>query len=383
VQEPPRTAKPRVGVDLRAVVRRPTGIGVYTLALLAELAATERFELVGLVHREPEAAPRLRELGIRVEVEPAPLGVIWQQRVLPQRLARGDLDLLWSPLLTLPRRLPIPGVVTIHDLAVLHVPETLSLKVRWSLLPFLEATVERAAAIVTVSESVAREVAEAWPAAAPRIVAIPNGVEAAFRPASAQEAAATRARLDAPDGYALYAGTLEPRKNVGTLLDAWEQLARERGGDMPPLLLAGPYGWRSRALERRIAALAGAGVRKLGWLEPGELVRTIAAASLFVYPSLYEGFGLPVAEAMACGVAVVCSDRSSLPEVVGDAGLLVDPEDPQALAGAIARLLDEPALGAELGRRGVARAARFTWAESARRLAAVFDRVLGSRGGGA
>lgn len=136
-----RSSRPRIGVDLRALVQRPTGIGVYTLALLRELVALDRFELVGLVHREPEARARLEQLGVEIEIDPAPLGVIWQQLKLPRRLAAGDLDLFWSPLLTLPRRTPIPAVVTVHDLAVLHVPETLSFKVRWSLLPFLGHTV--------------------------------------------------------------------------------------------------------------------------------------------------------------------------------------------------------------------------------------------------
>lgn len=371
-----RSSRPRIGVDLRALVQRPTGIGVYTLALLRELVALDRFELVGLVHREPEARARLEQLGVEIEIDPAPLGVIWQQLKLPRRLAAGDLDLFWSPLLTLPRRTPIPAVVTVHDLAVLHVPETLSFKVRWSLLPFLGHTVERADAVVTVSEAMAREVAHAWPHSAGRIVTIHNGVDPEFRPAQSAEIAATRARLGAPGGYALYAGTLEPRKNLHLLLEAWETLWAEHAGALPPLLLAGPYGWKSRSLEREIAALERCGVRRLGRLERPDLVAAVQAARLFVYPSFYEGFGLPAAEALASGVPVVAADRSSLPEVVGDAGLLIDPEDPHDLAAALARLLFEPGLAAELGRRGVERAARFSWARGAAELAGLFERVL-------
>lgn len=376
-----RSSLPRVGVDLRAVVRRPTGIGVYTLALLRELAALGRFELVGLVHREPEARPELERLGVAVEVEPAPLGVLWQQLRLPRRLAAGDLDLFWSPLLTLPRRLPIPAVVTVHDLAVLHVPETLSLKVRWSLLPFLGHSIERADAVVAISDSTAREILHAWPQAAGRVVTIPNGVDPGFVPAAAEAIAATRSRLGAPGGYLLYAGTLEPRKNLDLLLDAWLELGR--GGEpLPPLLLAGPYGWKSRALERRIAELEPLGVRRLGRLERPDLVAAIQAATLFVFPSFYEGFGLPAAEAMACGVPVVAADRSSLPEVVGDAGLLIDPEDPLQLADALARLLGDGALRAELGRRGIARARRFSWPLGALRLADLFDELIARGGSG-
>ncbi|MCB1008280.1 MAG: glycosyltransferase family 4 protein [Acidobacteria bacterium] len=274
-------------------------------------------------------------------------------------------------------RVGIPAVVTLHDLAAIHVPETLPAKVLWSLLPFLERTVERADAIVAVSHATAEEVATAWPAAAAKMEVIWNGVDAAFRPAPEAEIAATRARLDAPDGYLLYAGTLEPRKNVELLLDAWVALARARGADsLPPLLVAGPYGWKGRGLERRIEAMAELGVRRLGRLERADLVAAIQAATLFVYPSYYEGFGLPPAEAMACGVPVIVADRSSLPEIVGDAGRLVDPDDPDDLAGAIAELLDSPDLAADLGRRGVERAAAFSWASAAERLADLFERVL-------
>jgi glycosyltransferase involved in cell wall biosynthesis len=302
--------------------------------------------------------------------------VIWQQLKLPRRLAAGDLDLFWSPLLTLPRRTPIPAVVTVHDLAILHVPDTLSFKVRWSLLPFLGHTVERAEAVIAVSDATARELAHAWPVAAGRIVTIHNGVDPEFRPAAAEAIAATRERLGAPGGYVLYAGTLEPRKNLDLLLEAWASLHAERAGALPPLLLAGPYGWKSRGLERQIAALEPLGVRRLGRLERADLVAAVQAARLFVYPSFYEGFGLPAAEAMACGVPVIVADRSSLPEVVGDAGLLIDPEDPHDLAAALGRLLSEPDLAAELGRRGVERAALYSWPRGAARLADLFDRVL-------
>ncbi len=370
-----RSSPPRLGVDLRALVHRPTGIGIHTLSLLAELVAQGRARPVGLVHRRLDDPAPLERLGIPVEVQPAPLGVIWQQLMLARRLARGDLDLFWSPLLTLPRRCPLPAVVTIHDLAALHVPETLPAKVRWSLIPFLERTIERASAIVAVSRSTADEIVAAWPAAAAKTEVIWNGVDAEFRPAPPAEVAATRARLGAPGGYVLYAGTLEPRKNLETLLDAWSTLARARD-DLPALLLAGPYGWKSRGLERRVEAMAELGVRRLGRLDRPDLVATMQAASLFVYPSYYEGFGLPPAEAMACGVAVIVSTRSSLPEIVGAAGLQFDADDPEDLAGAIAELLDTPERAAELGRLGLERSRLFSWRIAASRLADLFDRVL-------
>lgn len=359
---------------------RPTGIGIYTEELLAELAARDEFELLGLAHAPLHDPTRLRALGIRLERERAPLGVLWQQWFLPRRLAAGDVDLFWSPLHTLPRRLPVPAVVTVHDLAVLHFPETLTWKIRWSLLPFLEPSLERAARVVTVSQAVAAEIAAAWPRAAAKTEVIWNGVGPEFLPGEPAAIAATRQRLGFPGGYLLYLGTLEPRKNVDLLLDAWLAL-RAEWPEAPPLVLAGPDGWHSAALRQRVAGLANDGVRRLGHLERGELVTVVQAASAFVYPSLYEGFGLPVAEAMACGVPVIGSNRASLPEVIGDAGVTVDADDPLALAGALHRLLTEPGLAARLAERGRERARLFSWRSAAARLSELFRAVLAERRG--
>ena len=331
-----------------------------------------------MAHREPAVAGELRSLGVAVEVQPAPLGVVWQQARLPARLARGDIDLFWSPLLTLPRRTPVPAVVTVHDLAVLHVPETLPWKVRWSLLPFLGSSVERADRLVVGTERVAREIEAAFPAARGKCVVVPHGVDPVFRPADASERRAIRDELGAPGGYLLAVGTLEPRKNLPLLLDAWEQLRAERGEATPPLLLAGPPGWKDEALRRRLAQLAGAGVRHLGRLERPALVRAYQGALGLVYPSIYEGFGLPVAEALACGRAVVVAADGSPAEVAGDAGWTFHAESAEELAAAIERLLaaaDEPEVAARARRR----AERYSWPLAAARLGEIFHAVLAER----
>lgn len=365
-----------VAVDLRALVPAATGIGVYTREMLAALAARGDRRWLGLAHREPQGAGGLRELGIAIEHQPAPLGVIWQQLALPRRLARGDADLLWSPLATLPLRCPLPAVVTVHDLTALLFPETHTLKVRWSLLPFLARSLAAARRVVAVSQATARDLAFHFPEIAPRVRVVGEGVEPAFRPAGEDEVAAIRDELGAPEGYLLYVGTLEPRKSVGALLDAWQALRADDEDATPPLVLAGGRGWGSRALLRRIAALSGHGVVHLGRVERDRLVRLFQGARVFAYPSLYEGFGLPPLEAMACGVPVVATDSSSLPEVVGDAGLLVPPRDPGALRDALAKVLADPALAAELGARGRQRAAGFTWSAAAAAIDEVFGEAL-------
>jgi glycosyltransferase involved in cell wall biosynthesis len=369
------TNRPTIAVDLRALVPAPTGIGVYTRSLLLALAARGGSRFIGMAHRPPREAGELQAAGIGVERQEAPLGVLWQQLQLPRRLARGDVDLFWSPLITLPMRCPVPAVATVHDLTVLLFPETHTFKVRWSLLPFLRPSFEAARRLVTISESTARDLAFHFPQCAEKIRVVYPGIDPEFRPGEPAEIAATRRELGAPEGYVLYAGTIEPRKNVGRLLDAWTALRSEDPGT-PPLILAGPQGWGSERLARRIQALAPEGVTAVGRVDRARLVRIFQAARVFVYPSLYEGFGFPAAEALACGVPVVTSDTSSLPEVVGDAGLLVDPNDAGAIAMKIKAVLDHPGRAAELAARGIERATRFRWDRAAREMEEVFSEAL-------
>jgi glycosyltransferase involved in cell wall biosynthesis len=367
---------PIVAVDLRALVPTPTGIGVYTRSLLLELAQRGGLRYRGLAHRPPREAEVLRAAGIESEADPAPLGVIWQQLKLPKRLDRGDLDLLWSPLMTLPLRCPVPAVATVHDLTAILMPESHRFKVRWSIFPFLHSSLERADRLVAVSRATADDLAFHFPQVARKVRVVYSGVDPEFRPGTPADIAAIREELGMPDGYLLYAGTLEPRKNLGAILDAWEALRTDDPG-VPPLVLAGPYGWGSRDLVRRIETLAPLGVRVLGHVDRATLVRVFQAAILFVYPSFYEGFGLPPAEALACGIPTVVSNVSSLPEVVGDAGLQVEPTDPGDLRMAIRKLLESPVLREELRGRGLERAARFRWERTAAEMEEVFREALG------
>ena len=371
------TTPPTVAVDLRALVPEATGIGVYTRDLLAALTAGGggRTRYLGLVHRPLRDPAAMAALGIEVEVEPAPLGVLWQQLTVPRRLARGGVDLFWSPLNTLPVRCPVPAVVTVHDLTAVLFPEAHTARVRWSILPFLARSLERAARVVAVSRATADDLAFHFPEARAKVRVVANGVDPRYRPAAPEEVARIRRELGMPEGWVLYVGTLEPRKNVGTLLRAWEGLKAE-DEDFPPLVVAGGTGWKSRAVAKRLGELAPWGLRHLGRVDDGRLLALYQGARAFAYPALYEGFGLPVLEAMACRVPVVTSDTSSLPEVAGDAALLVDPRDAGALVAALRRLVREPALAAELAGRGEERARRFTWARAAAAMEEVFAESL-------
>jgi glycosyltransferase involved in cell wall biosynthesis len=345
--------------------------------MLLAMAELERFSLVGMAHAEPEFAQELRDAGIEIEVRSAISGVIWQQTTVPRRLGRGDLDLFWSPILTLPLVLPVPAVTTVHDLTPLLHPETHRLKVRMSILPFLGRTLSQATGVVADSRSTADDLERYFPDCAPRLEVIYPGIDPIFEPGDEESIQATRDSLGCPGGYLLYSGTLEPRKNLTLLLDAWES-ARTHDQGVPPLLLSGPEGWEDPRLFRRLSRLEPQGVRWLGRLARPDLVAVMQAASWFVYPSLYEGFGLPVAEAMACGVPAIVSDTSSLPEVVGDSGFRVDPVDVTDLAGLLAALpsgRQEREAASQAARQ---QSKRFSWTAAADQLAAVFKRAVTS-----
>lgn len=376
-----------MGVDLRALVPSPTGIGVYTRELLERLAARGRWDFLGLAHKPLHGEAGLGELPVETGSR-VPTGVAWQQLELPRRLAAGDVDLFWSPLQTLPLRSPVPSVVTVHDLTILTLPDTHRFKVRWSQMPFLEKSLERARRVVADSEATADDLLRFFPAPfqrdPDRLRVVYPGVSSDFRPGlgDGDEVAGIRAALTAETGvgcergYLLYAGTLEPRKNVGAVLSAWEALLDDDPDTALPLVLAGGYGWRSRGIERRIARLRGRHPGRLvhlGRVPRERLLELYRGASVFLFPSWAEGFGLPVAEAMASGVPVVTSDRSSLAEVAGGAALLVRPEAPGELAGAVAKLTAEPDLAAALAAQGLERVSRFSW----ERAAEAMDEVLG------
>jgi glycosyltransferase involved in cell wall biosynthesis len=369
----PPPSKRLIAVDLRALVGQPTGIGVHTRELLLRLAPRARFRYLGLAHKPVAGAEELRAAGVDLAVHPAPLGVLWQQLRLPPILRARGADLLWSPLQTLPWFCPVAAVVTVHDLTVYLHPEVHRAKVLWSQRAFLRRSLEEARRIVAVSQATARDLERRFPRLGDKQIVIPNGVDASFRP-DALAAASIRQELALPGGYLLYAGTLEPRKNLGTLLRAWEAW-RQADPTAPPLLLVGPYGWKSEELVGEIERLGASGLRYLGRVERQRLLQVMQGAAVFAYPSLYEGFGLPPLEALACGVPTVVSDVSSLPEVVGEAGWRVPPLEVAAWSAALRQAWDSRD-DTERRQRAVAWAARFSWQRAAEQLEGVFDEVL-------
>ena len=356
----------RILVDYRPALRERTGVGEYVHELVRAYtalpeAAGDEVRLFTSSWKDRPPATLGRELNAIVVDRRAPVGVLnylWHRMEWPpvERLA-GSIDVVHGqhPLL-IPAR-DAAQVITIHDLFFLSAPERTRAEIRRDYAALAPIHARRADAIVVSSDYTAGLVRQQLGVAAERIYVCPAG---------APRWAPMRQRSSGPeDGYVLFLGTLEPRKNIGVLLDAYVSLL-DRGVRVPTLVLAGRTTPEAEAWLERIRRIPLAGhVEHRGYIAASEREALYAGARLLVMPSLDEGFGLPVLEAMAAGVPVVASNRGSLPEVAGDAAVLVDAMDVAGLAHAIERVVHDPAHAEDLATRGLARAACFTWRRTA------------------
>jgi glycosyltransferase involved in cell wall biosynthesis len=372
----------RVLLDYRAALRERSGVGEYThqlvRALTAPLPSGETRDDVDLtlfssswkdrVTRTPElAAATIVDRRVPVTV----LNFAWHRLQWPpaEMLAGGEYDVAHSlhPLMMPARR--AARVVTIHDLNFLRHPERTRAEIRRDYPALARAHAHAADRVIVVSAFTAREVQERLDVPPDRISICSPGAPC-WHP---------RDRRPADDAYVLFFGTLEPRKNVGALLDAYERLASRRR-DLPPLVLAGKATGAAGPWLQRIARPPLAGlVRHVGYVDPRNRQALYAGARLLVQPSFEEGFGIPVLEAMTAGVPVVAADRGALPEVLGDAGALVDPDDPEAFASAIARMIDDRAASDAAVARGLVRARSFTWERTAQNVVAAYRAAIARR----
>jgi len=365
----------RVAIDFQPVLGRRTGVGHYAYYLakyLPRLSPSDEF--VGLSFgrgcRDLDGLQssnfHLRRVGL---IPRRAMSFLWKTVGWPPADAfTGPVDLFHFPSFVARPLRSGRAVVTIHDLAFKRMPELSERKNVTFLERHIPRTLERARLVLVDSEFTARELVDLYGYPEERIRVTYLGTGDSFRPCRAPETDAVRHRHAIPECFILCVATLEPRKNIGTLLKAYA-LLRQAGGDVPALVLVGGEGWGGEParIERLIDRLRLQGtVVWRDYISHEELPALYSAACLFVFPSLYEGFGLPPLEAMACGAPVVCSNAPSLPEVVGDAALLVPPRDAECMAGAMRKLLDDDVLSRELIQKGLDRAKRFTWIETAR-----------------
>jgi glycosyltransferase involved in cell wall biosynthesis len=368
------------GLDLRPALAKPTGVGAYVLALAKRLPAAapdDFFHFFSASFRDrypPSQWPK----NVSLVDRPLPvraLNLAWNRLGWPSLdlLVGASLDLVHSP-----HPLIVPGkrarhIVTLHDLFFLKHPELTQAEIRRDYVPLVREHVRRADGVICVSEHTASEARILLSVPPEKIAVIPNGVDPLYREAaSAEEVDAVLARRRLPRGALLYVGSEEKRKNLVNLAMAYMGLAHRRRR-VPPLILVGPGShWGQGG-----SIAGGTQIHATGYLETREIRAVMAASAALVLPSLEEGFGLPVAEAMAAGLPVVCSRGSALEEVAGGAATLVNPLDTNSIATGIEKLLDDPKRAEEQRRAGLERSRQFDWDKAAMQTLAFYRRVLG------
>jgi glycosyltransferase involved in cell wall biosynthesis len=385
----------RIGIDYTAAARQRAGIGRYTRELVTALLTLEGasesphkyvvFAATGQLpraHWQREIDHLRASCNLQFAVRNLPLSDDWLARLwhrlrlpIPVETITGSLDVFYSPDFVLPpTRRTTRTLLTVHDLSFLHCPEAFVPALRRYLERVVPRSIARADLVLADSAHTRSDIVSLLGVPPDRVQVLYSGVPPGFR---TQPELGEGERLRARYGlggrrYVLSVGTLQPRKNYVRLIRAFANLEPETVEPETQLVIAGGRGWLYQDIFTE-AGRHGDRVRILGFVDEADLPALYRNAALFAFPSLYEGFGLPVLEAMACGVPVVCSNASSLPEVAGDAALLVDPLETDGLAEAMARVLEDAGLRREMVARGVAQAARFTWARAARQLVGVFD----------
>ena len=365
----------RIAIDARLWGEPRSGIGRYTRSLveaLVRLAPDERWVLY--TDRPVADAPP----GTLVRSLPWPQRLVWTLWAAPRDLRRQPVDLFHG---VTGFELPPGGagrlVTTVHDLIPLRFPRLVPWRHRWAVRALLGSALRRARQVIAVSEATRGELLARYRLPADRVRVVPEAAAACFTPPSAGVLAEARARhgLEAP--YVLFVGLLEPKKNLGTLFRAVARLREAGGFRAATLAIAGAPGWGLPDLAAEAARLGvGDVVRLLGPVPDEDLPALYGEALAFVFPSRWEGFGLPVLEAMAAGAPVIATCRGAVPEVAGDAALLVEPEA-GPLADALARLLDDAGLRERLREAGLRRARAFSWERAAAETLAVYRAALG------
>ncbi len=360
---------------------RSAGISRYidrTLGALEPHARGDRFvAFVGPdVASDAKSLAWLQTLRTRLPTHRPLVRIAWEQLLLPLAIRQSRVKLLHSPAYVAPLAVGARSVVTFHDLSYFILPGAFNRSNRSYLKYFSLLSARRADRLNAVSESTRRDLGRFLGVSADRVDVVYNGVDDRFRKEEHEAVERFRQSHGLPARFVLYLGTLEPRKNVPGLIRAYAR-ARKMGVT-EPLVLAGGRGWGDLGLEQLIDELGIASmVRREGFASMEDQPLWYNAATLFAYPSLYEGFGLPVLEAMACGTPVVASNRSSLPEVLGDTGMLCDPDDDDALGQAIYMLLHDDDLRTDLSERGRIRAKSFTWDAAATATMETYRKTLG------
>ena len=378
----------RVGINAHKLSFEPgfrqAGTSRYIEALLQRLPrlapGDEFIAFTGAVPGEwlERFPPQLAWKQARFRTAWPPARILWEQTAGQGIGRRERLDLFHGPLNVAPLAPGAPTVLTVHDIAFERFPHHYPGGQTRYLSTLTRISARRATRVIAVSAATRRDLIELYGVPEERIDVVDNGVDEYFRPLAPEARAEFKRRHGLPDDFLLFVGTLQPRKNLDGLLRAYALIAERLDW---PLVVIGGTGWLYSPIYRLVRQLGlSERVRFQGYVDSCELPGWYAAASIFILPSHYEGFGLPVAEAMACGTPVITSTTSSLPEVAGDAAVLADPASPREIARAILEVAESESRRRELAARGLERAQRYSWERTARETLDVYRRAARARG---
>ena len=353
----------RIGIDTQSTYGSKTGIGHYSFQLLSALrqvASTQDFVEFHLQ----------KDLPMRTDQR-----LWWQQIALPFAAKSSRVDLLHVTGFDAPYWKPCPIVLTVHDLIGKLYPGYFPIVSRFYWSWWLPQSIRNANRIIAVSEHTKNDLLKFSDIQDEIVTVVYPGIDPTFRPFERVTSAKYFInKRQLPKRFILFVGTIEPRKGLDTLVTSFNKIASQTSYDM---VICGKKGWYVEALEKQIYHLGlDQRIHFTGYIPDNELPLLYNLATLFVFPSRYEGFGLPPLEAMACGLPVICSNAASLPEVVGDASVLIQPDDPEMLAQTIMTLLEDKTLQNSLRSKGFRRASQFTWVKSARQILEIYEKVL-------
>ena len=374
----------RIAIDAHSVGAKLAGNESYATNLIEALAQVDSVNEYTLYVTTAEARARFSQRwpNFRVQTTLPHTPLIRIPLTLAAELRKRPVDVLHVQF-TAPPFSPCPVVVSVHDLSFEHLPQTFNRRSRTQLRLTVRHSVKKAARILTLSEHTRRDMIETYGTSPERITAIPLAAPSYFgRVREERELQRVRHIYGIEGDYILCVSSIQPRKNLSRLVRAYESLRNKRGpGKLPKLVLVGKCAWLYDETLRSIEeGRMKDSIILTGYVPQSDLPALYSGSICFVYPSYFEGFGLPPLEAMKCGTPVIAGNRTSLPEVVGDAGILVDPFDVNAIAAAIERLVDDPDLRQQLSVKGVARSRLFDWNETARRTLNVYEQVVGGLG---
>jgi glycosyltransferase involved in cell wall biosynthesis len=362
-----------IGLDIsRLAVAQRTGTEHYTRALLGALMVGDERNRYRLYCNQPPAD--LPALPPNFTLRPIPLARAWTHARLSLEMLHAPPNVLFVPAHALPLALPRRSVVTIHDLGFVHYPHAHTAGQRLYHRVFTPLSVHRATHIIAISQATKRDLQQIYRVPTHKITVVHHGVDDRFQPLELATIPPVLQRYGIRQPYLLFVSTVQPRKNVARLIEAFARARRMLDRPNLTLVLAGKRGWLTDAIERRAVELGiGNAIRFVGYVPDYDLPALLNGALAYVAPSLYEGFGMTVLEAQRCGTPVLASNVSSLPEVVGEAGLLVDPHDVAGIANDIVRLVEDAQLRTSLRERGLRHAASWTWERTAQQTVAVLE----------